>query len=189
MSGIAHQHEVVLDPGAVGDAREVDPDPPAAQVVGQQAVAAQHVGEQALAEGDALVVAHALEARLAPDRLRRLDDEGRGGLVEAVGVGLEPAPLGLLEDEGEGLEPAVGAEPDVAAMAAIDLGLEVAGVAAADSAVDAVGGDDEIGRGQLFQRLDLGLEQQADAERLGPVLQDAEQPLACDAAEAVTRRA
>ena len=36
--------------------------------------------------------------------LGRLDDEGRGVVVELVGVRLEPAVLGLLEGEGEGLE-------------------------------------------------------------------------------------
>jgi hypothetical protein len=47
----------------------------------------------------------------------RLDDEGGGVGVELVGVGLEPAVLGLLEGEGEGVERLVRAQPDEAAVA------------------------------------------------------------------------
>ena len=61
---------------------------------------------------------------LEPDRLGHLDDEGGGLLVETIGMRLEPAVLGLLEGEGERIEELVGAEPDEAAIAHVDVGLE-----------------------------------------------------------------
>ena len=116
--------------------------------IGEQTVAVEDAGEQPLAEANALVVRHAVEAGAPPDRLGRLDDEGRGALVEAIGVGLEPAPFGLFEREGEGRERPGRAEPDVAAVAALDLGPEVSSVAAAHAAVDAIGRDDQVGIGK-----------------------------------------
>ena len=71
-----------------------------------------------------------------PHVLGALDDEGRGGVVELVDVGLEPAVLGLLEDEGEGVvELLVRAEPDELAFAHVDIGLEDLGKGAAGVAI------------------------------------------------------
>ena len=121
--------------------------------------------------------------------LGRLDDEGRGVVVEAVGVRLEPAVLGLLEGEGERLEQLRRAEPDEAAVAQVDVGLVGGGVLAADAAVEAVAGDDEVGVGvRSSADLHVGLETQLDAERLAARLQDVEQALPADAAEAVAAR-
>ena len=72
--------------------------------VGHQRVAVEVVGEQPLAERDAVLLAHLVEPGRAPDALGRLDDEGRGVVVEAVGMRLEPAPFGFLEREGERVE-------------------------------------------------------------------------------------
>ncbi len=64
-------------------------------------------------------------------------------------------------------------------------------VARADRAVDAVAGDHEVGvvlRRDDALVGDVGLEHEPDAELLAAGLQDVEQPLAADAAEAVTAR-
>ena len=53
--------------------------------------------------------------------------------------------FGLDEGKGEGVEDFLGAQPDEAAAALVDVGMEGVGVAGADLAVDAVGRDDEIG--------------------------------------------
>jgi hypothetical protein len=104
-------------------------------------------------------------------------------------VRLEPAPLGFLEREGERLEQLARAEPDEAAVAQVDVGLVGRGVPGADAAVEAVAGDDQVGVGILLVALHVGLEAQLDAERLAARLQDVEQALAADAAEAVAARA
>ena len=65
------------------------------------------------------------------------------------------------------------------------VGLEMRRVAVADAAVDAVGGDDQVGIGEVATIVHLALEHQLDAQCLGAMLQDVEQVLALDAAEAV----
>ena len=194
---VAHQHHrrsaidvEAMHPALADDARELDPLRRAAQVrrVRQERMALQGLREQLLAEGDRLLLLHLLEAGLAPDLLRRLDDEGRVGRVEPVGVRLEPAVLGLLEIEGEGVEQARRAEPDKAVAAHVDVGPVGGGVLGADAAVEAVAGDDEIGVGVVGRRLRVGLEHQLDADFLAARLQDVEQALATDAAEAVAAR-
>ena len=60
----------------------------------------------------------------------------------------------------------------------------------ADAAVDAVAGDDEVGVGILPRRRCTSVSNtQLDAELLAARLQDVEQALAADAAEAVAARA
>ena len=195
--GVAHQHDggravgaAGVHPGLADDARKADPLRRALQVVGvgEQRVAVEVLREQLLAEGDRLLLFHRLQAGRAPDALGRLDDEGRGLVVEAVGVGLEPAPLGFLEGEGEGVEQLSRAVPDEAAVAQVDVGPVGLGVLRADAAVQAVAGDDEIGAGELRIVLHVGFEDELDAERLAAGLQDVEQALPADAAEAVAAR-
>ncbi len=200
--GVAHQHDgraraeapaaaaAVIEPvhpALADDAREADPLRRAAQVRGvrDQRVAVQRLDEELLAEGDRLFLLHAVEAGLLPDLFRRLDDEGRVGRVEPVGVRLEPAVRRLLEVEGERVEQARRAEPDEAVAPHVDVGLVGGGELAADAAVEAVAGDDEVGVGVVGGRLDVGLEHQLDADFLAARLQDVEQALAADAAEAV----
>ena len=86
---------VEVHPALADDAREADPLRRAAQVrrVRDQRVAVERLGEQLLAERDRVFLLHRVEAGGAPDVLGRLDDEGRGVVVEAVGVRLEPAVL------------------------------------------------------------------------------------------------
>ena len=55
------------------------------------AVAVEIAREQPLAERDALLLRHRVEAGALPHLLGRLDDERRGVAVELVGVRLEPA--------------------------------------------------------------------------------------------------
>jgi len=127
-----------------------------------------------------------------PDRFGGFDDEGRGGGVKLVGMGGKPAVLGLLEGKGEGVKGLVRAEPDKAAVAQLDIGLEGAGIAAADAAVQAVAGDHEVGlvaRGNGLVILHIGFKHQVHAQCDAAVLQDVEQPLAANAAKPVATRA
>ena len=197
--GIADQHDRhaarvdlgPVDPRAADDARELDPHRRTAEVrrVGQQRLAVEPRREEPLAVGDPFLLGHSFEARLLPDVLGRLDDERRGVAVVLVGVRLEPAVLRLDERERERPEPLLRAEPDEPAAPDVDVGRERIEVARPDAAVEPVGGDDEI-RCECTRRLDivpdLGLEYELDAERLAALLQDVEEALAADAAEAMT---
>ena len=110
--------------------------------------------------------------------------------IELVSVHPNPALVGLLEDEGEGVvEFLVRAEPDVLAVPHVDIGLEDVRQRAAHLGVDAVRRHDQVVTLVGLQPLDLGLEPELHPERPRPVLQDVEQPLAADAAEAVPRGA
>src|SRR5258705_9233561 len=105
--------------------------------VRHELVAVEVLREELLAEGERLLLLHAVESGRAPGLLRRLDDEGRSVLVELVSVRLEQAVWRLFEGEGERVEGLVGAEPDEAALAKLHLRLEGRGVTRADGAVQA----------------------------------------------------
>ena len=209
VGGIAHQHDgntsgairrragpigvrhlLPVHPGAADHAREADPVGRTAQVPGiaHERVAVEVLGKQPLAEGDAPLLAHLVDAVRLPHRFGCLDNEGGGVGVELVGVRLEPAMLGLLEGKGEGVEGLLRAQPHEAAQARVDVGLEGRFVACADAAVEAVAGDHEVGVVLPCQGLvvgDLGLENEVHAQLVAAVLQDVEQALAADADEAV----
>ena len=198
VGGITHQHHrhlcagqrQLVHPGVANHARKTDPLRRAAQVLGiaDQRLAVQVLGKQALAKGNALLLAHGRQAVCLPDRLGRLDNEGGGVLVKLISVSLEPAVLGLLKGEGKGVKGFVRAQPDKAAIAGVDVGLEHLGVTAADAAVQAVAGNHQIGLVLLRQRLvvrHINLEHQLHPERQTTVLQDVEQVLASNAAKAV----
>ena len=150
-------------------------------------MAAELVREQAFAGGDRLFLGHLAEAELRPGGLGAFDDEGRGRGVELVGVRPDPAVLGLLEDEGEGVvEFLRGAEPDELAAAGVDVGPEVLGVGGAGARVQPVARHHEVVvAGQRLDVVHLGLEAQVDAELAGTVLEQHQELLAADAAEAV----
>jgi hypothetical protein len=192
--GIAHEHDrgrhIRVDPRAVRDPQEVDPRRSAQMArVGHQRVPVEIAREELFAEGDTLFGRHPVETGGAPDLLRRFDDERRRLAVELVRVRLKPAPLGLLERERERVEQSIRTEPDVAALAPLDRRLEHVRVLAAQHAVDAVARDDQVLRAERHFVGDIGFEHQAHAERLAAALQDVQQALAPDAAEAVSARA
>ena len=114
-----------------------------------------------------------------------LEDPGRAAHFILIGVGDERAPLGFLENEREGVERPGRAHPGEHVGADIHLGLEVLGIFVAETAVDAVGQYHEIGIGKARLVVDIGLEQQGDAELARPLLQDQQQHPARAAAEAV----
>ena len=99
-------------------------------------------------------------------------------------MGLEPAPFGLLEREREGVEELVGAEPDEAAIAHVDVGLVGRRILLADAAVQAVGRDDQVGI-DVGVVLHVGFVDELHAQFHAALLQDVQQLLAADAAEAV----
>ncbi len=117
-----------LDPALVGDARETSPSPDSLASSLPSAPGLSHGANRRRQKSSVCRGVGPVEPGGAPGLLAGLDDEGRGVLVEAVGVRLEPAPFGRDEDEGEGVEQAVRAEPDELVAAPVDLGLEVLGI-------------------------------------------------------------
>ena len=127
----------------------------------------------------------ALEPGALEGRGIGLEDPGRASHFILVGVGDERAPLGLLEDEREGIERPGRAHPGELVGAQVHLGLEMLDIFFAKAAVDAVGHHHQIGIGKAGFVVDVGLEQQDDAEFARPLLQDQKQRAARAAAEAV----
>jgi hypothetical protein len=121
-------------------------------------------------------------------RAWRLDDEGGGVGVILIRVRLEPPVSGFFERESEGGEALADAEPGVAAVTLVDLGPAGVKVAAADAAVEAIAGNNEVGT--VFRRDkpvvgDLKAGHQPHAQFGAARLQDTQQPHAADAAKAV----
>ena len=130
----------------------------------------------------------AVEARAPPDVFGRLDDERRRLALVLVGVRLEPAGFRLLERERERRKALVRAEPHEPALPQVDVRPERRRVFRAHAAVDAIARDDDVGAELArcgFVVDDVLLIQKLDAERLATTLQDAQQALASDAAEAM----
>src|SRR5439155_18729535 len=154
--------------------------------VGNQSRSREIFAEQPLAECDRVGARHALDAGCLPDLLGCLDDEGAGVAVELVRVRLKPAPLGFLEGEGECIEDPPRAQPDVAAAAPLDLRLEHSCISRANRAVDTVAGHDQIAFAEGGLVAHLGIEYQPHTEGFATPLQDVQQALAADAAEAMS---
>src|SRR5579862_847713 len=77
-----------------------------------QALTGEAVGEEAFAEGNRIGQRHAVYASRAPVFLRRLEDERRPLVREAIRVQVEPAPLGLAKVERKRVQRGAAAKPD-----------------------------------------------------------------------------
>ena len=186
--GIAQQHDVLVAPLLAKHARELDPGR-AADVagVGHQLVPVKMVFEDLLADRDGLFLRLLAETVGVEGLLAAFDDESRRVLVELVGVNPDPALVGLLEDEGEGVvELLMRAEPNEGAAAHVDVGLESVLELHSGLGVQTVRGDNQIVVVHVFRcGLHLGLELQVHTQFAGPLLQDQQQALAPDPAEAM----
>src|SRR5581483_11812873 len=188
MRRIADQDQPVMVPALTGDALEIHPGR-AAEVGGiaLQAVTVEIVAKELLTEGDRLFGVIPIQAMGAPRLLPRFHDDRRKVLAELVGMDLEPAVLGPLESKGKGRERLGGSQPDVAAFAPVDVRLEYIRMTSAGAAVDAIGGDDQIRVRKGVVVFDLVPEVLVHAQSVGALLQDLQQLLAADSAEAMAR--
>ncbi len=184
VDGIAHQHDVAGVPRAEAHRREVAPD----RAVLDEAVTAELLREDVAQDRDRAVLVRLVETGGAPGVLAALDDERRAGLLVAIGMDAEQPEARLLEDERERAVRHGAAEPHELVRPHVDVGLQLGGERLAHPAADAVAADDDV-RLDLRERLDLVLEFDADAEISGARLQDLEQRLALETAEAVAGRA
>src|SRR6185437_8787313 len=186
MRRIADQDHPAVVPAPAMHAAEVEPGR-AAQMVGiaLQCLAAEIAREELLAECDGAARVEPVEPMRFPGLLPRLDDDGGEIAAELIGVDLEPAVLGALECKRESPERLRRPEPDVAALAPIELRLEYGLVALPGLAVGAIRGDDEVRILEPRFRAHLPLEVLPDSELRGALLQEPEQALAADTAESV----
>ena len=153
-------------------------------------MAAEVPRKDALAGSNRLLLVHAIETRPSPSRLRALDYESRCVGIELIGMHPNPAVFRLLEDKSERIvELLVRAEPDVLGVPNVDVRPEGMRQLAAHPGVGAVTGDNDVVLAIGLEPFDLGLEAQLHPERLRSRLQNVEEPLAADAAEAVPTRA
>ena len=188
MRRVAHQHDVAQDPGRVAHPKEVEPCGTRTRggttrkvQVRQQRVSVQPRREHLLTERDRSGGVAPVEARRVPGCFRGLDDERGGVAVEAIRVRLEPAEFRLHEDERERPEHTVRAKPDELVAPEVDRRVEVRGVTAADPAVDAVRGNDQVSVGKLLDVVHFALEDQFHTQCLSASLQDPQQMPARDA--------
>jgi hypothetical protein len=176
-------------PGAVPQGGEGVPHRAAGVGLEEEAAPVQPRREQLLAEGYGLLVAHGVETGSPPGRLGRLDDEGRAGGVERVGVHLEQPGRGGLEDEREHGQDEVGAEPHVPRRVGPFRGAEAIGKGGADGGTDAVGADHEVAPLGRRGRVERVFVADVGADGGGPGGEDTEQFGAGDGGEGVPGRA
>ncbi len=151
-------------------------------------MALELVPEQRLAERERCVLVGAVHPRRPPRRFRRFDDERRAPRLVLVGVDSPQAVLIALEVERERGEGAGRAEPHVAIGAPIHRRLEPIGELCAHDAVEAVGGDHEVGSQERADVRDLRADLEAYPQPFGAASQDREQRPPRQPAEPVPRR-
>src|SRR6266508_5070983 len=128
-----------------------------------------------LANGDRLRRIHPVELGGTPGFLIALDNECRQFIVESVAVRLENAVLVFEEVKSERVERKCRSKQDVPCRSRIEVGLEMLGVLPSDSAVDSIGGDDQVcvaepERIELRQVANIGAESKLNAELSRPLL-------------------
>ena len=132
---------------------------------------------------------HSVEAEAPPRLFGAFDDEGRTVRSETVGMGPDPAMLGLLERERECVEHPRRAKPHELVPSNIDIDAERLGLGLAEPRVGAVRRNDKVVSAPFdVGRIAFRLEMKNDAQLACAILQDLEQPLAADANETVTTR-
>ena len=178
--GVPQQHYVPLSPPSAADHRKL---PPKA-AVGDQLVAVEFLGEDVLHEPRGLRLGGVGQPGASECFGLHFQHPGAGAGFVLVAVGDEDALGALLEEEGEGVERTRAAHPGEAVRPEVGARLEMHLGSRADSAVDAVGGDDQVGVGKVLRRR-LLVEQQFDAQRPSAVMQQHEQGPARAAAEPV----
>ncbi len=138
MGRVAHQHDIVLAPARIGDARKRNPGRAAAMArLGDQPVAVEPLGKESFAERYAGGSVGRLQPGGAPTLLARLDDEGRGAGLEAKAWAWnQPQSLSTKSKVKASKRRVVPSQmkrfPPL-----LDIRLEMRGMQAADPAVDA----------------------------------------------------
>ena len=184
VDGVAEQHDVAVAPLLATDHREAAPD----RLVGENLVSFQVIGEEPRHVRRRLGLRRLVEPRAHPGVVPAFHDPRREVLLEGIGVDREVPVLVLAENEREGGQRLRRAEPAEVGRPPPDRRLDALGQRRADRALDAVGRHDQIGAAHGIER-DLRLEPKRGPDRPAAVLEDLEEPLAREPAEAVARAA
>ena len=164
-------------------AAELEPHSRAGQVgrIAEQWLPLEVFGKDALAQSDRFGLVQPVEAEPLPGAFRAFDDEGRAVVGKAIGMGPDPARLGLLEREGESVERLGRAEPYETVGSFLDVDPEMVSIGFPKPAVDPVRGDDEIPAAPGFEpRVALRFIMDVDPELAGALGQYLQQALAAD---------
>ena len=113
--------------------------------IGHQGLALQRVGKDFFTKRNRLVLVGFVQAMGQPDMLWAFHDEGGGFLVKLVNVRLKPAVLGALKIKSERVVQTLGAQPDEAVGPRDDVGFEHVGMQGANTRIDAIRGNHQIG--------------------------------------------
>src|SRR6185312_12443075 len=180
------QDHLAVMPAVAEHTIEVEPGGAAQMVrVALQRMAVEIACEEPLAEGDRARSVQTIEPMRSPRLLACLDDDRGEIAAELVGMDLEPSVLRALEREGECLEGLGGPQPDIPALAPVELRLEDGLMTLAGLAVGAIRRDDEVRVLEPGLGVHLPLEVLPDPELRRALLQNPEQVLAADAAESM----
>ena len=199
--GIAHQNNrhsfaidhLVVHPAFAHHTRKADPVGRPTQVrrIGHQRMAVQVFGKQFFAKSGCLVLAHRVQPVRLPHLLGCLDDKGRRILVKFIRMHCKPAVLGTLKAKGKCVKGLLSAQPYKAALAQVNIRFKRGSVAGTNAAVQAVACDDQVGivlRSQGLVIIAVHLKHQLHAQLLAARLQNVQQVLASNAAEAMACR-
>ncbi len=153
--------------------------------VGHQSGPLKVVAKHLFAKGNRLVWVGLVQPVGQPGCLSALHNKGGGVFVKLVHVGLKPAVLSFLKQKSERVVELVRAQPNEAVGAHGDFGFEHLGVLAANTRIDAVAGNDQIGVRVISIGVGVGFKHQLDAQCFTAGLKNIEQLFAPNAHKTV----
>ncbi len=156
--------------------------------VRQEGMIVQPGSEKRLTKGNCRCRIRVFETGTLPRLLAGFHDESGSCIVEAIRVRLEPAEGSLDKNKSESLKELMRSQPDKLIFSGLNCGLEVIGIEGADSAVYAIGGNDQIGFPDLLRVGNLGVEYEPHSEGFRPLLEDIQKMFSLDSAKTMAAR-
>jgi hypothetical protein len=154
--GIPHEHYVPVVPGAVGQVLEALPAGGLGTGLTEQPSPAQRPAERLLQQPQSLIAVQGVQLQALPLLRGARDDTGAGRGARRVGVHPDPPGRGPLEGERDAREDVVGAEPDEPVAADHGRRPELRAERPPHHAPHTVGGDDQVGVGELREDVQQG---------------------------------
>ena len=143
MRAVAHDDDVVLDPGFTADHWKIPPHRP----IGDDRVSVQQIFVQFGHVGDGVLFPRVFHARLKPRVFRGFDDHGAHFAVVLIGVEIPDSGVVLAKIERERWQRLGRTQPDELVGPPVEAGFEVIGIFIADPGIDPIGGQNHVGIG------------------------------------------
>src|SRR5579872_3289235 len=188
MCRVADENNILVVPLLAKNPVELQPHRRATQVLGirNQPVAIQSFCKEPFTKSNGPFRFHLVYACSQPVLLRRFDDERGPILIEAIGMQIKPAPLGLSKVESEGLELFARPQPNEAILPHINIRLKNGFIFSARDRRHTVRRDHKITlRGVLIRIGNFSFKHELDTKFGSTLLQDIQQPDARDPAKTV----